>query len=93
MPNNYLISVLEKSRKKLLDTSRRNRLLNFKETARDIAIIDEMPDNVFKHLVIDSKYFKFKSYDVDDLFEEEQNLETNDISEDDHTPTRTLPSN
>ena len=53
MPNDYLISVLEKSRKKLLDTSRRNRLLNFKETARDVAIVDEMPDNVFKHLVVD----------------------------------------
>ena len=92
MPNDYLISVLEKSRKKLLDTSRRNRLLNFKETARDVAIVDEMPDNVFKHLVIDSKYFKFKSYDADDLFEEEQNLETNDISEDDHKPDRTLPT-
>jgi superfamily I DNA and/or RNA helicase/very-short-patch-repair endonuclease len=73
----YLVSVLEKSRTKLLDTSRRNRLLNFKETARDIAIIDEMPNQVFDHLAIQGNEFFFYSYDAEedeDLAEIERTL-------------------
>ena len=55
--NNYLLKVLEKTRQKLLDHTRRNRLLNYKETGRDIAIIDEMSDLVFDSLVLNSKSF------------------------------------
>ena len=44
---------LLKVRQKLLDLSKRNRLLNFKETARSIRIVDELPDQVFKTLVTD----------------------------------------
>ena len=54
-----LKSILESTRARLLDQSRRNRLINYKESARDIAIVDEMPDRVFEHLVTDSKYFTF----------------------------------
>ncbi|MFZ6007551.1 MAG: DUF4011 domain-containing protein [Nitrospirota bacterium] len=46
---------LLKVRQKLLDLSKRNRLLNFKETARSIRIIDELPDQVYKTLVTDTK--------------------------------------
>lgn len=46
---------LLKVRQKLLDLSKRNRLLNFKETARSIRIIDELPDQVFKALVTEAK--------------------------------------
>lgn len=48
-------NALLKVRQKLLDLSKRNRLLNFKETARSIRIIDELPDQVFKTLVTDIK--------------------------------------
>ena len=48
-------NTLLKVRQKLLDLSKRNRLLNFKETARSIRIIDELPDQVFKTLVTDIK--------------------------------------
>lgn len=46
---------LLKVRQKLLDLSKRNRLLNFKETVRSIRIIDELPDQVFKALVTETK--------------------------------------
>ncbi len=46
---------LLKVRQKLLDLSKRNRLLNFKETARSIRIVDALPEQVFKTLVTDSK--------------------------------------
>jgi uncharacterized protein DUF4011 len=45
---------LLKVRQKLLDISKRNRLLNFKETARSIRIINELPDQVFKILVTET---------------------------------------
>ena len=62
-----LKSILESTRARLLDQSRRNRLINYKESARDIAIIDEMPDRVFEHLVTESKYFTFDPQpDVED---------------------------
>ena len=54
-----LKSILESTRARLLDQSRRNRLINYKESARDIAIIDELPDQVFQHLVTESKPFMF----------------------------------
>lgn len=46
---------LLKVRQKLLDLSKRNRLLNFKETVRSIRIIDELPDQVFSALVTETK--------------------------------------
>ncbi len=46
-----ILEGLVKARTRLLDKTRRNRLLNFKESVRDIAIIDEMPNLVFSHLI------------------------------------------
>ncbi len=46
---------LLKVRQKLLDLSKRNRLLNFKETVRSIRIIDELPDQVFSTLVTETR--------------------------------------
>ncbi|MAE69057.1 MAG: hypothetical protein CME06_01160 [Gemmatimonadetes bacterium] len=57
----YFDQALEIIRTKLLDTTRRNRLLNYRESARDIAVIDEMPDQIHEHLVLDGKRFRFDS--------------------------------
>jgi very-short-patch-repair endonuclease len=46
---------LLKVRQKLLDLSKRNRLLNFKETARSIRIINGIPEQAFKTLVTETK--------------------------------------
>ncbi|MCG2710355.1 MAG: DUF4011 domain-containing protein, partial [Thermodesulfovibrionales bacterium] len=46
---------LLKVRQKLLDLSKRNRLLNFKETVRSVRIIDELPDHFFSTLVTETK--------------------------------------
>jgi very-short-patch-repair endonuclease len=42
---------LDRIRKKLLDLSRRNRLLNHRPGRRSLQIVDELPDQVFKALV------------------------------------------
>lgn len=55
----HLGVALEKLRTRLLDTTLRNRLLNYRESARDIAIVDEMPDRVFHHLVEEGLPFYF----------------------------------
>lgn len=57
----YIRTLLETTRLRLLDQTRRNRMLNYKETARDIAIIDELPDQVFDHLVENKGSFYFDS--------------------------------
>lgn len=67
----YLLKVLEQTRQKLLDTTRRNRLLNYRESARDVAIIDEMADLVFDDLVFNGKSFYFDYLDDDDNSEED----------------------
>jgi Protein of unknown function (DUF4011)/AAA domain len=46
---------LEKTRKKLLDLTRRNALLSFKESQRTIRIIDELPDVTFEFLIENNK--------------------------------------
>lgn len=50
---------LTKLREKLLDLSRRNRLLNFRETALTIRIIDELPNEIYNTLVIENKGMVF----------------------------------
>lgn len=50
---------LDKVRQNLLDLTRRNRLLNYKESVRSIRIIDELPDEVFRLLVLDGKSMEF----------------------------------
>jgi hypothetical protein len=51
---------LDRIRKKLLDLSRRNRLLNFRAGNRSLHIVDELPDEVFKRLVVAEKTMHFK---------------------------------
>lgn len=53
------LKALSKLREKLLDLSRRNRLLNFRETARTIRIIDELPNETFNTLVAEEKSMIF----------------------------------
>lgn len=55
----FVESALQHVRGKLLDLTRRNRLLNYKETVRSIRIVDELPDEVFRILVIDGKDMEF----------------------------------
>lgn len=81
--HNYLRKVLEQTRQKLLDTTRRNRLLNYRESGRDIAIIDEMADLVFENLVFNDKFFYF--YFLDECPADENDLFGNE------EPDRALP--
>ncbi len=47
---------LEGLRKRLLDLTRRNRLLNFRHSAKScLRVVDELPDELFKHLRDDEK--------------------------------------
>ena len=54
---------LENTRKKLLDLTRRNRLINYRRPAksRDVWIIDESPEFIYQYLLFQEKSFKFKS--------------------------------
>lgn len=51
---------LNRIRKKLLDLSRRNRLLNYRAGSRSLTFVDELPDQVFKVLVADGKTMYFE---------------------------------
>lgn len=55
-------SKLEQTRKKLLDLTKRNKLINYKKPAktRHLKIIDESPEFIYRHLVFDESPFKFK---------------------------------
>lgn len=79
----YLLTSLEQVRTRLLDRTRRNRLVNYKESARDIAIIDEMPDQVYEHLVQNSRPFAFDPYEGEEVDNE---------SDAEEEISRTLPS-
>ena len=57
---------LERVRKKLLDVSRRNNLINFRETRRTIRIIDELPDETYRLLVGDGKSMELLPFDPPD---------------------------
>jgi len=54
-----ILKTLERVRLKLLDLSRRNTLLNFRETKRSIRIIDELPEETYKKLVTDNVGMQF----------------------------------
>lgn len=53
---------LEELKTKLIDTSRRNKLINYRapQKSRNLRIIDELPDFIVNHLVKNEKKFKFK---------------------------------
>jgi len=61
MPD-LITTALEQARLRLLDLTNRNRLINYRESARCIAIIDELPSQVCKRL-FDDKVFKFVPYE------------------------------
>jgi hypothetical protein len=48
---------------KLIDTTRRNKLINYKRPskARNLKVIDESPEFILHHLVYDENEFKFES--------------------------------
>lgn len=51
--------VLGNIRNRLLDLTRRNRLLNYKESSKSIRIVDELPDEVYRILVTSGKAMEF----------------------------------
>lgn len=55
--------LLENFRKKLLDLSRRNRLLNFKDGSRTIRVVEELPNAIFDLLVNQEKKLEFSPTD------------------------------
>ena len=60
---------------KLIDLSRRNRLLNFKATkVSTIKIVDELPSEVFKSLVVENNSFHFlaREKDNDDSVQDQE---------------------
>jgi hypothetical protein len=50
---------LNRIRKKLLDLSRRNRLLNYRAGSRSLTTVDELPNQVFKMLVTEGQTMYF----------------------------------
>jgi len=51
---------LENLRKRLLDLSLNNRLINYKATkSSSLQIIDELPDQIYDHLIVSKKAFTF----------------------------------
>ena len=54
---------LDQTRKKLLDLSRRNKLINYKKARRGgfLKIIDESPEFIYQYLVFGEKTFRFKA--------------------------------
>ncbi len=72
---------LEEARQSLLDMSMRNKLLNFKEHKRSTArVVDEVPGEVYRRLVVEghTMYFKPGEGEDDDLevLEREEAVET-----------------
>jgi len=64
---------IETWKNKLIDLSRRNRLLNFKPTkVTTIKVVDELPSEIFKSMVIEHNSFHFlpKEEESEELFDE-----------------------
>jgi very-short-patch-repair endonuclease len=57
--SDFVNKALAGVRSKLLDLTRRNRLLNYKESAKSIRVVDELPDEVFRLLVQEEKDMQF----------------------------------
>ena len=69
---------LDRLRLKLLDLTRRNNLINFRETRRTIKILNDDVDTLFKRLVIDSKSFDLSPFEEND---ENEHIVTNRLIE------------
>lgn len=65
---------LEESRKKLLDLTRNNKMINYKRPKKslDLHIIDESPQFIFNELVKEEKQFKFKAIPEPEMLQIEQ---------------------
>ena len=59
--NSYISNALNEIREKLLDTSKRNKLLNFKRNKSSLVIVGRRPEQVFERLVSNGKSMLFKS--------------------------------
>ncbi len=58
----HIIEKLSNWKGKLIDLTRRNNLLNFRPLKRySLRIVDEIPSEIFKQLVIDGDKFRFKA--------------------------------
>ena len=69
---------IEDWKNKLLDTGKRNRLINYKETKRsNINIVSPSAENLFDQLVIKEKHLSF-SYPQDFLFDDLENEDENE---------------
>jgi len=67
---------IETWKNKLIDLSRRNRLLNFKPTkVTTIKVVDEIPSEIFKSMVVENNSFHFlpKEEETEELFDENVN--------------------
>lgn len=73
---------IEAWKNKLIDLSRRNRLLNFRPTkVTTIKIIDELPSEIFKSMVVENNSFHFQSKEekTDGLFNKKDSLQNDEI--------------
>jgi len=58
MPDAYILNALEQIREKLLDTSKRNKLLNFRINKSSLNIVGDEPRRIFEQLVSAGKSMK-----------------------------------
>ncbi|MBL7087154.1 MAG: DUF3320 domain-containing protein [Candidatus Cloacimonetes bacterium] len=66
---------IETWKNKLIDLSRRNRLLNFRPTkVTTIKVVDEIPSEIFKSMVVENNSFHFltKEGETEELFDENE---------------------
>ena len=77
-------SALESVRHKILDLSLRNKLLNYKLTAKHLRIVDEMPNQIFNALVCQEKSLKFKDNDEQLSYDKHLPQTSNDTSHKDN---------
>ena len=63
---------LHRVRKKLIDLSRRNPLLNFRENRRSIPIVDELPNEVFRLLISKGRQMEFLPFEPPEENEEKK---------------------
>lgn len=62
MPSLDIRVELERFRKELLDTTARNSLIKYRATrSKNIPIVNELPDQMFQHLVTDARAFRFEA--------------------------------
>ena len=72
--NEIVNQTLERVRLKLIDLSRRNNLINFRETRRTIKIIDEQTDKIFRLLISNNGPLEFLPFEPEE--DEEKEKET-----------------